>query len=83
METITRAECQANVNIMNEKMDRLDDKIDDLKVDVAELPQKLIEKLDGRYASKSLEKLIYSTAGALVFLLIGIVGYFFDKFIVK
>ena len=55
---ITRSECLHKEGVMAKKMEKLEEKFDSLRLDVAQLPEKLIEKLDQRYASKQSEELV-------------------------
>ena len=51
-------------NIM-EKLENLEEKISDIRVDIAGLPEKLAKEFDNRYASKNAEKAVYALIGAL------------------
>jgi len=65
-ETLTRLKfLETNQITIMEKMDGLEDKIDKLTLSVAQLPEKIFDKADGRYASKTAEKVIYSMLGAM------------------
>lgn len=62
---------QFNNNALEHKtlMDKLDifgDKLEDLKIQVAKLPEQFFEKADSRYASKTAERLIYALVGIVL-----------------
>jgi len=67
---------------MEEKVDGLGECITEIKVSIAELPQKMIEKFDERYANKRVEVAIYWLAGLLFTSLIGL-GVFIVEVIIK
>jgi hypothetical protein len=48
-----------------EKIDSILCELGDLKVKVAELPERVLEKADQRYASKTVERAVYGIIGAL------------------
>ena len=55
---VTREEFQStNANVMD-KLDQLSKQINQLSLDVAELPEKMSEKFDCRYASKRTEQVV-------------------------
>ena len=60
-ELITRRECVANHKIMMDKFEELKDDTNQIKVLIAELPEKVFEKADCRYASKLFERDVAST----------------------
>jgi hypothetical protein len=66
-ETIARLKTlEANhINFM-EKQDNIEEKIDKLTLIVATLPEKILEKTDRKYASKSAEVIIYGMVGIIV-----------------
>ena len=45
--------------------DFFNDKINSLQVDIARMPDKILERADERYASKTAEKVIYALVGAV------------------
>lgn len=45
--------------------DFFNDKINSLQVDIARMPDKILERADDRYASKTAEKVIYALVGAV------------------
>lgn len=45
--------------------DFFNDKINSLQVDIARMPDKIFERADKRYASKTIEKLAYGVLGAV------------------
>lgn len=53
-----------------EFMKKVDGELEDIKIKIAELPEKLIEKMDKRYVSKEtfepIKKLVYGTVGAVL-----------------
>ena len=74
-EQITRAECnQARTMSMKEIKDIKKD-VNDIKVELAKLPDKLLERLEEKYVSKDtfepIRKLVYGLVGAI---LLGVVG---------
>jgi len=52
-------------NSLMEKIDSILCELGDLKVKVAELPERVLEKADQRYASKTVERAVYGIIGAL------------------
>lgn len=67
---MTRSECvRQHENIMQE-FKEFKDKLDDVKFEVAKLPEKLIEKMDGRYVLKDvfdpIKKIVYGLVGAIL-----------------
>ena len=70
---VTRTECnQVNQKFMDEIKD-IKTKIDRIDISLAELPEKLAEKFDGRYVSKEAFKPVKLIAYALVGALGGII----------
>ena len=66
-EAITREDCGKNVKIMTDEIKGIKDSVNDLKVDIASLPEKLAEKFDKRYAPKWVAKVwvfVFSGIGA-------------------
>jgi len=59
-EFTTKSECRANVKIMTDKINDLKehvgDKLHDLDLSIAKLPEKLRVEFDKRYADKKTEK---------------------------
>lgn len=51
--------------VFMEKMEEITDSINELKISIAELPEKIFEKADDRYASKITERGFYALVGAL------------------
>lgn len=56
---------EANKNIM-EKLDSFAEKLESIKIQLAELPEKIFEKGDERYASKTSERVIYGMVGIVI-----------------
>jgi len=74
-DNITSKECKAfRKDFMNEVKD-IKDAVNDLRVDIAALPEKLLEKSDERYAGIRVEKIVYGTAGLMLSLLITAIVY--------
>ncbi len=48
-----------------EEVKNINDKLNQLALDVASLPEKILEKTDSRYASKNVEKAVYGFLGAV------------------
>lgn len=73
-ECVKKNECQLkadncynnNIKPIMEKMEKMDDKIDNIQIQIASLPEALIEKLDKRYASKVTENIVYAGAGLIL-----------------
>ena len=59
---------------MTEKIDNLKEDINGIKIAIAELPQKLLDKADNRYADKKMEKVINRILVGIVILFFSIVG---------
>ena len=53
---VTKNDCNNHVKIMTEEIKEVKDAVNDLRVDIAELPEKVFEKADNRYADKRIEK---------------------------
>lgn len=60
---------------MDEKIDKMAIAINNLRVDIAKLPERIFEKGDRRYASKLSEKLIYGMVGTVLTLVLIAVVY--------
>ena len=56
--SISREEYTSFNQVMNEKLDNLTDCVGQVKVTIAELPEKLADKFDERYASKKTEQTV-------------------------
>jgi len=74
-EVMTRRECQSNHQTLNEKMDKITKEISDLRLEVAMLPEKLAKEFDKRYASKLVEKIVYTAAGMVLTAVFGALIY--------
>ena len=76
---ITNQECHAfRKEFMCEVQD-VKDAVNNLRVDIASLPEKLLEKTDKKYASKTVEKAVYGTIGLMLSLLITAIVYLIIK----
>ena len=68
--SVTQAECKSNMSTIMEKIDQLFNKISDLSIKVEDIPQRVLENADERYASKRIEqtvdKLIWLVVSAVV-----------------
>ena len=67
---------------MEDRLKVMEQDIKELIKAVAELPEKILEKADSRYAPISVAKWLYWTAGILFTALVGI-GVFVIEFIIK
>ena len=60
--TVTREDCEKHTKVMTEKIDKLKDEVVGFKIDItktlAEMPKKLTDELDNRYADKKTEKTV-------------------------
>ena len=56
--SITRDEYSSFNQVMNEKLDNLTNCVGEVKITMAELPEKLADKFDERYASKKTEQTV-------------------------
>ena len=56
---------EAHITIM-EKLDNFGEKLEEMRVQLAELPEKIFEKGDERYASKNVEKVLYGLIGVIL-----------------
>lgn len=72
--TTPSPETKARLIALEDSQKKLMDKIDDLietvnniEISIAGLPEKIFEKGDERYASKTSEKLVYGMVGAILF----------------
>jgi hypothetical protein len=52
-------------NSLMEKIDHIIDKINSLEVKMAELPDRVLERADKKFASKLVEKIVYGMLGAI------------------
>jgi len=52
--------------IMEDKMDKLEEKINSIAIDIAHLPEKIIDKCDTKYASKETEGIVKGLQGWVV-----------------
>lgn len=57
--------CNQNHKTMTEKIDNIINSLGDINVKIAELPEKVLDKADERYASKTVERAVYGIIGAL------------------
>ena len=55
---ITRRECDNNVKVMIKEIQDIKDSTNEIKIQIAKLPEKILEKSDGRYADKKTEKTV-------------------------
>ena len=53
---VTKIDCDNHVKNMTEEIKDVKDAVNDLRVDIAELPEKVFDKADVRYADKRIEK---------------------------
>lgn len=49
---VTREECANHVGRMLEKLDKIDSNVDNLTIQVSELPKRILDEGDARYAPK-------------------------------
>ena len=56
---ITKKECDKCHNTFMDKLDKLLEQQIEIKITLAELPEKMREKTDNWYASKTVENLVY------------------------
>jgi len=74
---IAKGDCDKNIKHMTQKIDNLENKINDFKIEIIKEIAELPDKLDGRYASKTTEKIVYGGVGialsALIVALISLV----------
>jgi len=60
--SVNKEDCDKNVKTMTEKIDKVKDKLVEFEVGVtkaiAEMPKKLTDELDNRYANKKTEKTV-------------------------
>ena len=64
---VTKKDCDNNIKLMSKEIQDIKDTVNDIRVDIAGLPQKLAEKFDERYAPRWVAK-------AWVFVFTGIGG---------
>lgn len=76
-ENITRDECYLKESAMAKKIEEVNQSLTRMEVAMAALPEKLIEKLDQRYATKDVEDemkwLRRLVLGAVIVALLGLV----------
>jgi len=70
---ISRKECVNNHKTMMEKFDELKDDNKRIEILITGLPEKIFEKADERYASKTVEKAVYAAIGFMCFAVLGAV----------
>ena len=74
-DNIARSECNKTREMFMKEIKDIKKDVNEIKVDLASLPEKLIEKLDDKYVPRDLfepiQKLVYGLVGAI---LLGIVG---------
>ena len=74
-DNITRSECNKTREMFMKEIKDIKKDVNEIKVDLASLPEKLIEKLDEKYVPRDLfepiQNLVYGLVGAI---LLGIVG---------
>ncbi len=62
MAEVTKKDCQKNVDIMTDKIDKVKEGINKFELSIttklSELPKKLADEFDNRYANKRVEKTI-------------------------
>ncbi len=63
---ITRFECSNNHLNITKTMDGIKNELENIKLELAKLPEKLAEKFDERYASKLTQKIVYGLVGMMV-----------------
>jgi DNA-binding ferritin-like protein len=67
---ITRQECFENHKMINEKLDKIDEKVNALKVQVVQIPEKILEKTDLKYVEKAefktVQKIVYTLVGVIL-----------------
>lgn len=56
---------------VQQEVGEVKDSVNSLRLDVVALPEKILEKTDQRYASKSVEKIVYFVGGVVITALIG------------
>ena len=56
---------------MEDKIDKLEEKINQIAIDIVKLPEKIFEKSDEKYASKLTEKVVYTLIGLILLAVIG------------
>ena len=49
---VKRGDCDKNLNNMADKLDKISDKLEDMMIKLAEMPQAILDKGDERYAPK-------------------------------
>ncbi len=76
---VDKATCDKNTKFMGDKMDNLKDDMNEIKIHIAELPEKLAEKFDARYASKLTEKIIYGVVTLILTTVVGSMVYLVMK----
>lgn len=62
-------------NSMDKKIDEIKKAVNDLKIAIAVLPEKVFEKGDQRYASKLSERVIFGMVGMILTTVLGAVIY--------
>jgi hypothetical protein len=64
-------------NILMDKIEKFSEKLEDVKISIAELPKQLTDEFDKRYASKdtedSLKKIIWIVVTAVIIALLSLV----------
>ena len=68
---VTKEYCNNQVRIMTNEISDVKDAVNDLRVDVARMPELILEKSEGKFASKTTEKIVYALVGIICLAVIG------------
>ena len=55
---VTKEHCNNNLKGMADKLDKISDKLEDMMIKIAEMPQEILDIADNRYATKKTEKTV-------------------------
>lgn len=72
---ITSQECQSFRKDFMREIHDIKDAVNDVKIQIAKLPDELLERTDKRYAGKTTEKIVYSSVGVILTLVLTAVVY--------
>ena len=78
-EVVHGRDCDNRHKEMNKKIDKLSEAIQSIKVSLAKLPEEIIEKSEGRFASKLTERIVYGLVGLIILTFVGNLLYIANR----
>lgn len=80
---VTRVECSKNTETLMTDIKEVKEKIEKININLASLPEKLMEKFEEKFASKKTETIVYGIICFIGVSLVGIIGYLLDKYVLR